>query len=194
MSDVSDLQQVVLERLVDEQRRLEPAVLFVPRASAVRDRAVLPTGRQETRGTVRQQRVLDEEVALSGGGPAEGAEESGELLSRLTPGSQHRMHPRVGVQRAEHQLAGVDVGALAEPAPPLADRRQPAAEGRGQDAMEVPDGHVVEQAALSVEDRHLARPRAVAGGAEPRHLLGRTDRVPLAEQREEVVRVVGEGR
>ena len=60
--------------------------------------------------------------------------------------------------------------------------------------MEVPDGDVVEQASLTVDDWHLACARAVARGAEPRHLLGRADRVPLAEQREEVVRMVGEGR
>ena len=188
--DVADLQEVLLQRLVDEELRRAPSTRVVLDRLGFRRALVLASRREERRRAVRKQRVLDVEDALPGRGPQR-PKEAEELRALLTPRRHDRREPGIQVERTEHSLTNVDVGAFAKPAPALADRRQPTSERAREHAVQVPDGHVVQQPTLAIEEGHLrASPGAVARRAEARHLLERANRVALPEQSEQVVGVI----
>ena len=89
--------------------------------------------------------------------------------ARTGPASGHspaaRRHIQAFVSEAPSTSSRRSTWELyAEPAPPLADGRQPARGASWEDAMEVADGDVIEQASLAVDDWHLACARAVADG------------------------------
>ena len=114
-----------------------------------------------------------------------------ELRPPLALRRPDRREPGVAVERTDDALANVDLRAVSEPAPTLADRRQAFSQRAREHAVQVADGHVVEQPTLAIGERHVrACPWAVARRTKPGHLLVGTKHVPAAQQGEEVVRVI----
>ena len=135
--------------------------------------------------------MLDVEHTLPRLRRSQRPEEVLELRPPLALRGPDRREPGVAVERTDDALANVDLRAVSEPAPTLADRRQAFSQRAREHAVQVADGHVVEQPTLAIGERHVrACPWAVARRTKPGHLLVGAKHVPAAEQGEEVVRVI----